>query len=322
MVFHTQSRGRCDLKMKTSNLWIGFGLVLLTFGFLSSTIFQGSILVLDVVPYTTYRGYGIYVGTGSDQGLMFVPDLTSATFSTTAGCKAAIDSYLGPPPTTNSAPHAEANGLYTGEPNVNIYFTGEGSYDPDGDTITFLWDFGDGKTGTGMNPLHKYTATGTYTIVLKVTDAKGLTQTDTSKATVSTATTPPPPKNNIIPTANAGGTYGDLVDKSIIFSGAESNDPDGSIKDYLWNFGDGSTAHGAVVSHTYHVNGTYTVELWVTDDDGAVGKTTTTCEVINLPDTKDPNEENPILNRWILTMSGGMFVCVGLFLRFKEGQDV
>ena len=50
-----------------------------------------------------------------------------------------------------------------------------------------------------------------------------------------------------------------------------SNDPDGTIAGYAWNFGDGATATGATANHTYGAAGTYTVTLTVTDDDGDTG---------------------------------------------------
>jgi len=58
------------------------------------------------------------------------------------------------------------------------------------------------------------------------------------------------------------------VDESISFSGADSIDVDGDITFYEWDFGDGSTASGAIVSHAYSVPGTYNVKLTVIDNDG------------------------------------------------------
>jgi subtilisin family serine protease len=53
------------------------------------------------------------------------------------------------------------------------------------------------------------------------------------------------------------------------FDGSGSSDSDGSIVDYVWDFGDGAVGSGATVNHTYATGGTYTVGLTVTDDDGA-----------------------------------------------------
>jgi parallel beta-helix repeat protein len=58
------------------------------------------------------------------------------------------------------------------------------------------------------------------------------------------------------------------ADESISISGAGSTDDDGDITSYEWDFGDGSTAYGAIVSHAYPVPGTYNIELTVIDNDG------------------------------------------------------
>lgn len=55
------------------------------------------------------------------------------------------------------------------------------------------------------------------------------------------------------------------------FNDNGSADSDGSIASYFWNFGDGTTALGSDVSHTYSAAGTYTVTLTVTDDDNDTG---------------------------------------------------
>jgi hypothetical protein len=51
------------------------------------------------------------------------------------------------------------------------------STDPDNDTLTYLWDFGDGTTSTLQNPKHKYTKAGTYNVILTVTDEYGASHT-------------------------------------------------------------------------------------------------------------------------------------------------
>jgi len=61
------------------------------------------------------------------------------------------------------------------------------------------------------------------------------------------------------------------TDLTCDFDGSDSYDPDGSIVSYEWDFGDGDTATGVTVSHTYAADGTYTVVLTVTDDAGATG---------------------------------------------------
>ncbi|ADU31971.1 ThuA domain-containing protein [Evansella cellulosilytica] len=54
-----------------------------------------------------------------------------------------------------------------------ISFDSSGTYDPDGNDITFDWDFGDGTTSTEASPTHAYSENGEYTVRLSVTDATG-----------------------------------------------------------------------------------------------------------------------------------------------------
>jgi len=63
------------------------------------------------------------------------------------------------------------------------------------------------------------------------------------------------------------------------FDGAASNDTDGTIVSYQWNFGDGNSANGNSVSHTFAAAGDYTVTLTVTDNDGATGSSSQTLTV-------------------------------------------
>lgn len=59
------------------------------------------------------------------------------------------------------------------------------------------------------------------------------------------------------------------VDVILTFSASDSSDPDGEITYYRWDFGDGSTAAGETVTHSYTYPGRYIVLLTVTDDKGA-----------------------------------------------------
>jgi PKD repeat protein len=63
---------------------------------------------------------------------------------------------------------------------------------------------------------------------------------------------------------------------TVVFDGSESTDADGSIASYSWSFGDGATATGKTVEHTFTSAGSYTVRLSVTDDQAASAATTAT----------------------------------------------
>lgn len=66
--------------------------------------------------------------------------------------------------------------------------------------------------------------------------------------------------------------------------GTGSSDPDGSITNYDWQFGDGATASGATPTpHTYATAGTYNVTLTVSDNGGATNATTKPVTVTSAP---------------------------------------
>lgn len=59
------------------------------------------------------------------------------------------------------------------------------------------------------------------------------------------------------------------TDLTVSLDGSTSTDADGDILDYLWDFGDGTTAEGVTASHSYAAGGSFTVSLTVIDDVGA-----------------------------------------------------
>jgi PKD repeat protein len=172
-------------------------------------------------------------------------------------------------------PTANAGGPYTGTAGTAITFNGSGSTDPQGQTLTYAWDFGDGTTGTGVRPTHTYAAAGTYTVRLTVTNTSNLTGSATATATIAAAPKPP--------TAVAGGPYTGTAGTAVSFNGSGSSDPQGQTLTYAWAFGDGGTGTGATPSHTYAAAGTYTVSLTVTDTSGLTGSATATATIAATP---------------------------------------
>lgn len=61
-----------------------------------------------------------------------------------------------------------------------VQFEGHLSLDPDGDTFTYSWDFGDGATSMEQKPRHIYNVSGTYTVTLTLTDSEGNSSDDLS----------------------------------------------------------------------------------------------------------------------------------------------
>jgi PKD repeat protein len=84
----------------------------------------------------------------------------------------------------NQTPIADAGGPYSGFVNGYINFDGSGSTDPDGEPLSYSWNFGDGATGTGPAASHAYIGGGVHQVVLRVEDEGSLFDTDTTTATV------------------------------------------------------------------------------------------------------------------------------------------
>lgn len=76
-------------------------------------------------------------------------------------------------PVVNRAPTAAIKPSVTGgAPALSVTFDGSQSTDVNGDDLTYSWDFGDGNTDSGVNVTHVYTAEGTYTVTLTVSDGE------------------------------------------------------------------------------------------------------------------------------------------------------
>jgi PKD repeat protein len=143
--------------------------------------------------------------------------------------------------------------------------------DPDGDALTFTKVTGPAfltvtttspGTGTATGNAHLAPAAGdrgAYSAVVRVADGGGLTDQKSFNITVN-------PGQNQPPVANADGPYSGTVGVPVNFNGSGSTDPDGNPLTYAWDFGDGATGTGAMSSHPYAAEGTFTVTLTVTDN--------------------------------------------------------
>ena len=80
----------------------------------------------------------------------------------------------------------------------------------------------------------------------------------------------------------ASFTYTYLSPITITFDASRSYDPDGSIIEYKWDFGDGLTGTGITYNHTYIANGTYNVKLTVIDNDYLTDITTWNITISNV----------------------------------------
>jgi parallel beta-helix repeat protein len=86
----------------------------------------------------------------------------------------------------NRAPSAVINATpQSGTAPLSVSFNASASSDPDGDTLVYSWNFGDGASGSGIETSHTYNNPGAYTATLTVDDGHGGTSTASAVITVS-----------------------------------------------------------------------------------------------------------------------------------------
>ncbi|HZI94493.1 MAG TPA: PQQ-dependent sugar dehydrogenase [Patescibacteria group bacterium] len=122
---------------------------------------------------------------------------------------------------------------------LGVQFDGTGSSDPDGDPLTYLWDFGDGGTSTAPSPFHTYVAQGVYTATLTVND----THVNASITTRIVAGNRAPTGAITSPINGSNFNAGDTIN----FSGNGSDPEDGVL-------GPGAFTWTVVFHHNTHVH--------------------------------------------------------------------
>jgi hypothetical protein len=165
-------------------------------------------------------------------------------------------------------------------PGAGQVFTATG-YDTFGNFIPALnanWSIRNG--GGSITPPSAGVSAVTVTAV--VTDA---TYANTLAATTGSVTgTATIIVNNVAPTAAILGTYTGNEGSSIALTGSGADANNDPIT-YTWSFGDGQTGTGVAPTHTYTDEGYYNAVLTVTDDQGAIGTSTTVVTISNVAPT-------------------------------------
>lgn len=141
---------------------------------------------------------------------------------------------------------------------------------PDGIATNWQWNFGDGSTSSVQNPTHTYNATGTYTVLLTVTDDNGCSDSFSKNITVTPN-----------PTADFTTTTACLNQPTQFSDNSNTNGLD--IISWAWDFGDGSTENTENPQHIYNSAGNYTVSYTITDENGCTATKTQTIQINNLP---------------------------------------
>src|SRR5439155_1199588 len=118
---------------------------------------------------------------------------------------------------------------------------------------TCSWDFGDNTSATGCSSSHAWHATGSYRVLLSVSDSSGHHGSSAQSVDVIVALTA---SFSVGPTPAIVGETAQIIAH-----------PTGGIGPYncTWDFGDASGATGCAVSHVWTTRGQYTIQLSVND---------------------------------------------------------
>jgi len=142
------------------------------------------------------------------------------------------------------------------------------SIDPDGRIVAWTWNFGDGAVSHEQHPTHAYSDAGDYTVTLTVTDDDGASAACVTDVQIG----------NSLPVVGFRAAAWVATGETVVFLD-ESIDPspDGRIVHVGWDFGDGAYFAGSPsvtgeYAHAYAEPGTYTVTLYVIDDDGGLSR--------------------------------------------------
>src|SRR5256712_257065 len=155
---------------------------------------------------------------------------------------------------------------FTATPNPAIVsspvaFDASGSSDPDGNIVSYAWNFGDSTGASGVSVAHPYLTFGTFNATLTVTDNESFMATAYRHIVVRA-----PPIASFTATPSPA-----VVGASVTFDASGSHDPDGAIVSYRWDFGDLTNGSGAITTHPYTIVGTFNVTLNVTDNNALNG---------------------------------------------------
>ncbi len=126
---------------------------------------------------------------------------------------------------------------------------------PEGNVNSWYWTFGDGNIGTLPSPSHTYTNQGSYPIHLLISTDHGCQDSTDGMIRII-----PRPVVDFLTESACQGTVVQLTDQSFPITG--------SIVQYTWNFGDGSSTSAQNPSHLYSSWGWYEVSLTVVTDSG------------------------------------------------------
>jgi PKD repeat protein len=219
----------------------------------------------EIIKYTWNFGDGSLDSSGMDVNHTYgSPGNYTVTLNVDDG--GSVNNSLSQTSTTvivNEPPVAKAGLDRIVSTEEKVMFNGSTAKDRDGAIDAYEWDFGDGSHAKGIIVSHGYKAPGKYLVRLLVTDNSG-TECNSAEDVATIRVNAPP----------VGVIEGELetvygkAHIPVFFDATGSYDPDGDPITFFWDFGDGKSAKGPKVNHSFDKPGKYTVKLRVDDGTG------------------------------------------------------
>jgi len=245
-------------------------------GTFEMTLYEGSDDIVFQYQDTTFGGFYYDHGYSAAIGTEDVDAYEGTPYPLLVPEGTALRFYQTP---YNYKPVANPGGPYSGIVKQPLAFDGSKSFDRNGDSLSYLWSFGDiyanAVPGTGVRPTYTYQYKGRYTATLTVSD--GFKQSDPVSVTVDIPNHPP--------VAKAGGPYSGLGNELIVFNPSGSFDVDGDALTYKWTARDatGQISATFVGNSGFFLPGTYSLTLVVNDGTADSAPSGTTVSVANQP---------------------------------------
>jgi parallel beta-helix repeat protein len=183
---------------------------------------------------------------------------------------------------SNELPVADAGGPYMGQEGSAVLLSASGSTD-DWGIVSWEWDLdADGTYDTsGVSIEWTWMDDRTGSVIVRVTDVGGLTDTDEAEVVVE----------NVPPVGDAYGPYAGNVNEAVQLSGGVT-DPGADSHAYAWDLdgdGDFDDAMEQSPTHAWSVSGDHLILLEVSDDDGGTHVDSAVVTIINYPPTAAAN---------------------------------
>ena len=208
------------------------------------------------------------------------------------GCKDTVDKFIA----VNERPVADFKADTACQGGITT-FTDLSSTSPGTTMVSYFWDFGDGHTSTSVSPVHLYATAGTFSVSQTISNSTGCYRDTLHQVKVLSKPLP-------LFSYSSSGCAADSVHFHDL-----SSTPDGYIKEWEWDFGDGTPLVDLVfpanpdVTHIFPGGGTFMVSLTVTTS-------------FNCRDSKPGSLQ--ILNNPAADFLAGPIACAGALLQFTD----